>query len=65
MDHACRFGPVTWPLVYPSDERYRLENLERLKRTLERDAAAAEARSQAPAIAFEEAVEFCLGGCSQ
>ena len=35
-------GPLTEPLPYHSDVRCRLEHTERLGRTLERDAAAAE-----------------------
>ena len=38
-------GPLTEPLPYQSDVRCRLEHTERLGRTLERDAAAAEGES--------------------
>ena len=51
--YATRYGTATWPLLYQSDVRCRLEHMERLRRVLERDSAAAKARGQAPATPFD------------
>ena len=45
---ATRYGAATWPLLYQAEVRCRLEHLERLRRVLERDCAAATARGHAP-----------------
>ena len=47
--YATRYGAATWPLLYQTEVRCRLEHMERLRRVLERDCAVATARGQAPA----------------
>ena len=49
VNYANRHGTVTWPLLYQTDVRCRLEHMERLRRVLEREHAIATARGQAPA----------------
>ena len=52
--YATRYGSLTWPLLYQCDVRCRLEHMERLRRVLERNSAAATARGQARVVHFDK-----------
>ena len=51
-EYSERYGQATWALLYQADVRCRQEHMERVRRTLEHGAAAANAEGKAAAFPF-------------